>query len=100
MKKKISWLVPALIALLPPFGSVAGEDLKGIELSDIDRNAEACTDFFEFANGAWRAANPIPPSMVRWSRRWEAGEASKDRLKGSSTRSRRRPTGRRAAPTS
>ena len=55
---------------------------KGIELADMNRNVEACSDFFEFSNGAWRAMNPIPPSMSRWSRRWQAGEESKDRLKG------------------
>src|SRR6185503_11225512 len=32
-------------------------------------------------NGSWRAKNTIPPSMPRWSRRWEAGESSKERLK-------------------
>jgi putative endopeptidase len=55
---------------------------KGIELADMNRSVEACSDFFEFSNGAWRAINPIPPSMSRWSRRWQAGEESKDRLKG------------------
>ena len=54
---------------------------KGPEPGDIDRKVDPCTDFFDFANGAWRAANPIPASMPRWSRRWAAGEASKDRLK-------------------
>ena len=34
----------------------------------------------EFANGAWRANNPIPASMTRWSRRWAAGETAKDKL--------------------
>jgi putative endopeptidase len=56
--------------------------LKGPELSDMNRSVEACTDFYEFANGAWRAVNPIPAEMPRWSRRWKAGEESKDRLKG------------------
>ena len=42
--------------------------------------ADPCADFFEFANGRWRADNPIPASMPRWSRRWAAGEAAKDRL--------------------
>ena len=69
--------VPAL-----PAGSFAEEPLKGIELSDIDRSVDACTDFFDFSNGAWRAANPIPPSMSRWSRRWQAGENAKEQLKG------------------
>ncbi len=63
------------------FASPDAPPRKGIELSDMDRSVEACTDFFEFANGAWRAANPIPPSMSRWSRRWKAGEDAKERLK-------------------
>ncbi|HEU4415886.1 MAG TPA: M13 family metallopeptidase [Candidatus Angelobacter sp.] len=54
---------------------------KGVEPGDIDRTADPCNDFFQYANGKWRAENPIPPSMVRWSRRWQAGEAAKDQLK-------------------
>jgi endothelin-converting enzyme/putative endopeptidase len=64
-------------------GTASGADApqKGIELSDMDRKADPCTDFFEFANGAWRAANPIPASLPRWSRRWAAGESTKEQLK-------------------
>ncbi|HWM86652.1 MAG TPA: M13 family metallopeptidase [Kofleriaceae bacterium] len=54
---------------------------RGVYVADIDRNADACTDFFQFANGTWRARNPIPPSMSRWSRRWESGELAKEQLK-------------------
>jgi putative endopeptidase len=53
---------------------------RGVEAGDLDRSVAPCTDFYEFANGGWRAANPIPPSMVRWSRRWAAGEEAKDQL--------------------
>jgi len=53
----------------------------GVQVSDIDRTADPCNDFYQYANGAWRAANPIPASMSRWSRRWAAGELSKDQLK-------------------
>ena len=56
--------------------------LHGIETGDLDRSVVPCNDFFEFANGSWRAQNPIPPSMVRWSRRWAAGESAKEQLKG------------------
>ena len=55
--------------------------VKGVETGDLDRAVDPCGDFFEFANGAWRAQNPIPPSMVRWSRRWAAGEGAKEQLK-------------------
>lgn len=55
--------------------------LHGINVSDLNRKIDPCTDFYEFANGTWRANNPIPASMNRWSRRWAAGESSKDKLK-------------------
>ena len=54
---------------------------RGIELPDMNRSVNPCTDFYEYANGTWRANNPIPPEMERWSRRFAAGESSKDKLK-------------------
>lgn len=88
MKARIVWL--ALLAGGAPLalglaaaplasGAEAGAP-RGIEPGDLDRAVPPCTDFYEFANGAWRAANPIPPSMTRWSRRWEAGERTKEEL--------------------
>jgi endothelin-converting enzyme/putative endopeptidase len=55
--------------------------LRGIEVADLDRTVDPCVDFFAFANGTWRANNPIPASMTRWSRRWQAGETSKEKLR-------------------
>jgi len=63
-----------------PRSGTPGAD-HGVYVSDLDRSADPCTDFFEFSNGAWRKQNPIPASMTRWSRRWQAGETAKDRLK-------------------
>ena len=80
MSKKFKILAVAVLTTAP---AALGADpaLRGIQTSDIDRSAQPCTDFFQFANGAWRKENPIPPSMVRWSRRWAASEAAKDQLK-------------------
>jgi len=56
-------------------------ELKGIETADLDRSIQPCDDFYGFSNGTWRAQNPIPASMDRWSRRWQAGETNKDQLR-------------------
>jgi len=55
---------------------------KGVELGDLDRTVDACNDFYEFANGTWRAENPIPDSMPQWSRRVAAHEANRQRVQG------------------
>jgi len=70
----------AFILLFGPFVLSQTSSLHGIDLGDLDRKADPCTDFFQFSNGTWRANNPIPASMTRWSKRWQAGESAKDRL--------------------
>jgi len=56
--------------------------LHGVYVGDINKSVNPCVNFFDYANGAWRKQNPIPASMVRWSRRWESGETNKDVLHG------------------
>ena len=73
----LCWLLLLLCA--PAFAQA--NSLHGVDLSDLDRKADPCNDFYEYSNGTWRANNPIPASMTRWSKRWAAGEAAKDRLK-------------------
>lgn len=70
-----------ILVLFAGSACVADDGLQGVQLGDMDRKVEPCDDFFAYANGTWRAQNPIPASMPRWSRRWAAGEANKDRLK-------------------
>jgi endothelin-converting enzyme/putative endopeptidase len=73
----------AFLALLAASAGLAQQTpLHGVVVADMDRSVRPCDDFFEYANGGWRAQNPIPPSMVRWSRRWAAGETTKDVLRG------------------
>ena len=73
--------VLAVIFLFAPALLSQSAGSHGINLDDIDRRVDPCMDFAEFANGAWHARNPIPASMDRWSRRWQAGETAKDKLK-------------------
>jgi putative endopeptidase len=45
----------------------AGETTEhGFDFSDLDRTANACVDFNQFANGGWKAKNPIPAAFPSW----------------------------------
>jgi putative endopeptidase len=70
-----------LLVFLLLFTTVWGQTLKGVVVADMDPGAQACDDFYTYANGKWRADNPIPASMPRWSRRWQAGEMAKDKVR-------------------
>ncbi|MBA3343143.1 MAG: M13 family peptidase, partial [Gemmatimonadaceae bacterium] len=47
---------------------------------NIDRSANACVDFYQFANGGWRANNPIPAAFSRWGSFDELGEKNQETL--------------------
>jgi putative endopeptidase len=60
-----------------PVGSLP----KSIEVGDLDRSADPCTDFYAYANGAWRAAHPIPDGQTRWSRRAVSRDANRQQVR-------------------
>jgi putative endopeptidase len=76
-----SLLLLACFLISASFAFPQNSSAHGIDLGDLDRTAQPCDDFYQFANGTWRTNNPIPASMARWSRRWQAGESAKDRLR-------------------
>jgi endothelin-converting enzyme/putative endopeptidase len=69
------------ILVIAMSASAQQPQLKGIEVADMDRSVKPCDNFYDYANGSWRAQNPIPSYMDRWSRRWQAGEVNKDQLR-------------------
>lgn len=75
-------VLAAAVLPLTAFAEQQAPAQRGIEVGDLNRTVDPCSDFYEYANGQWRASNPIPPSMVRWSRRFASGELSKEQLEG------------------
>jgi endothelin-converting enzyme/putative endopeptidase len=39
----------------------------GLDVSSMDRAADPCVDFYQFACGGWMKNNPIPADQARWS---------------------------------
>ena len=38
------------------------------DLTAIDRSADPCVDFYQYACGSWMKKNPIPPDQAEWGR--------------------------------
>ena len=51
-----------------------------LDPANIDRTANACVDFYQFANGGWIKNNPIPPAFSRWGSFDELGEKNQAAL--------------------
>lgn len=47
--------------------SLFAQSTHKLDPSTFDQSAAACTDFYQYVNGGWMKANPIPPAFPSWS---------------------------------
>lgn len=65
----------------PPSTAATRPAVRGVDLSAMDKGADACGDFCQFACGGWRQANPVPPDRARWGRSDEVTERNQSVLR-------------------
>src|SRR5208282_5082406 len=41
--------------------------IPSLDLASLDKMADPCVNFYQYACGGWKKNNPIPPDQTSWS---------------------------------
>ncbi len=65
-----------------PAQNASAQNPTGIDLGAIDRAAQPCNDFYQYACGTWMKNNPIPSDQAQWGRFAELINKNREILRG------------------
>jgi len=88
-RRVIGAAATALLMLTSPAGGRAQQPAakpaasqSGLDLAALDRSANPCNDFYQFACGGWVAKHPTPPDQPRYGRFAELQDRNLEILRG------------------
>lgn len=61
--------------------TVAAQETPGFNVSNMDKTANPCVNFYQYACGTWMAKNPIPPDESRWGSSSQLAERNRTILR-------------------
>ena len=52
-------IIPMVLMMSAPIMGIA-QNKSGLDMSNLDKTTKPADDFYQFANGGWLKANPLP----------------------------------------
>jgi len=74
-------LITALTIAASFYSTATAQNVPAFDVTRIDDSTEACTDFFQYANGSWVKKTEIPAAYSRWGSFNILGENNNNALK-------------------
>ncbi|MCM3872716.1 MAG: M13 family metallopeptidase [Pyrinomonadaceae bacterium] len=81
MNNSLRTFISCALLLTVSVASLFGQSSHKIDPSTFDKNTPACTDFYQYVNGGWLVANPIPAAFPSWGLGNILNEKNRDLLR-------------------